>query len=793
MISDEDILVISALLHDIGKIENRKNLLRAHEDLGSKFLNDNLIMKDENEKKKIIDLVKYHHTNENELPIERKNDQNFQELLKILKEADGKTASHERDDKIKGDDIIKILKKIFLEIKLENLNLSATGNKYFPPYTLKKFLENLNSNSPEIFNFKGDGIKEYSEILNTLKDYFSKFDLIDLSINKSKINTLNSILMVTTRFVPSAFYYSEPNVPLYDHLKMTAAISQILYRQRQSENKEVLLIYGDIIGVQKYIFKYFKSSGADDKGTKRLRGRSLMVKLITDSVINYILDELSLYQFNVLFDSSDKFFILCDYSNENIEKLELIRKNVEKFLFNTYRDINISLVWEKEKLNIIISENLGEFIQKVIEKAGSRKLQLLNEENFDSKFFIVDSGINKICEKCGLRPAKDDGTCEICSLEEDIGEKIVKIEDIYRTNIPISGVNVKFKYGSEEYFYNFDFESGFYDKLKYLDIISINDFDYSENKIPKNLPSDAKVSWRFILQGNFIPKINNRVRTINDLACKDNENTFAFERACSYIGILKGDMDNMGDILRSGFGFAEKNIKMLSNNNYNFTKYSAFSFYTNIFFTLIINKIASEFDIYIAYSGGDDIVAIGEIDQILQFSEELNKRFNDWFVNSKLTISVGIAMLDTTYPLWKGINIAEEELHKSKIKDKNRITVFDETLKWGNNGIDEFENAIKLSYFIYEKIYNKILPKGFPYFLLELEKYSPNSPNFPEQTKKILIPDPYLEYYLKRRIKDYKEIRDKILNNFDHIKFSAIYSIIKLRKDQLKISEEVKK
>lgn len=735
MISDEDILVISALLHDIGKIENKQNSYRSHEDLGSEFLNNNLIMGNENEKKKIIDLVKFHHTNQDELPIERKNDQNFQELLKILKEADVKTASHERDDKIKSENIIKILKKIFLEIKIGNLNLSETENKYFPPFTLKKFLEKLNANSTEIYNFKEGGTKEYLEILSELRDYFRKFDLIDLSINKSKINTLNSILMATTRFVPAAFYYSEPNVPLYDHLKMTAAISQILYRQRNSESKEVLLIYGDIIGVQKYIFKYFKSSGADDKGTKRLRGRSLMIKLITDSVINYILDELKLYQFNVLFDSSDKFFILCDFSIENIKKLELIRKNVEKFLFDTYRDINISLVWEREKLDIITNENLGEFIQKVIDKAGSRKLQLLHEENLDSKFFIVDSGINKICEKCGLRPAKDDGTCEICSLEEDIGDRIVKIEEFYRTNIPVSGVNVKFKYGSEEYYYNFDFESGFYDKLKYLEIITINDFDYKENRIP-NLPTDTKISWRFVLQGNFIPKINNRARTLNDLACIDNKNKSTYERTCSYIGILKGDMDNMGDILRSGFLSIEKNPKILSNNNYNFTKYSAFSFYTNIFFTLIINKIASEFDIYIAYSGGDDLVAIGEIDQILQFSKELNKIFREWFINPKLTISAGIAMLDTTYPLWKGINIAEEELHKSKIKDKNRVTVFGDTLKWGNNGIDEFEKALKLTSFIYDKIDNKTLPKGFPYFLLELEKYSPNSPNFPKQIKK---------------------------------------------------------
>ncbi|MGC9123803.1 MAG: type III-A CRISPR-associated protein Cas10/Csm1 [Thermoplasmata archaeon] len=784
MSDDESILVCASLLHDIGKIENRTNIRTSHEELGFQFLKDNLIVAD----KRLLDLVKYHHTDRNYLPYELKNDDNFIMLLEILKNADNLAASHDRDDKIKEDEVIKKLKKIFMEIESEGDQ--KKDDEYFPPYTLRRFFEKLESDDGSIFNFKGEGTSEYNGIYKEIKDYFSKFDLIDLSYNLKKINTLNSILMATTRFIPSAFYYSEPNVPLYDHLKMTAAISQILYRLRNSNEKKILLIYGDIIGVQNYIFRYFKSGSTDDKGTKRLRGRSLMIKLINDSVINYILDELNLYQFNVLFDSSDKFFILCDYSQENVNKLLKLRENVEKFLYNEFRDINISLVWKENSIEILNSNELNKFIQDVIDEAGKRKYKLLDSQGFGTDFFILNREINKLCDKCGLRPAKDDGICDMCKLEEDIGQKIVKVDNIYRTDVQISDVYVKFEYGDKKYFYNFDASK--LDKCNHLEIISINNFEYIESLDKLNSYGNMTLSWRFILQGNYIPKVNNRTKTINDLVCY---NVISEKRSCSYLAISKGDMDNMGTILKKGF-ISRRSQK--DEKNYNFTKYSAFSFYTNIFFTLILNKIAKSYDIYIAYSGGDDLVAIGEINQMLLFLKELNIRFREWFSNPHLTISVGVAMFDASYPLWKGINIAEEELKRSKVGEKNSITVFDNTMKWGHMVDDEFERYIDLSEKITKSIKNNSVAKRFNYFLLELSKYTPNRRINSRSIVRVMIPDPYLSYYLKRNWKseDYAErdkLMDDILKNFDHISFSAIYSILKLRKEELeKESMEVK-
>ncbi|MGC8726271.1 MAG: type III-A CRISPR-associated protein Cas10/Csm1 [Thermoplasmata archaeon] len=788
MYNDEDILVVSALLHDIGKIDNRTNKRKVHAELGYELLLNFLIMNN-NEKDMVLNLIRYHHTGEEGLPAPWKSDQKFLKLLQLLKEADIESASHEREDKVRESEIIKKLKKIYLDVKRDVTN--TLEDEYVPPYTLIKFFDELMKNTNNrgiynIYNFQGEGTYEYIEIINEIKEYLKRFDLIDLSINKSKINTLNSILMATTRFIPSAFYYNEPNVPLYDHLKMTAAISQILYRQMNNEHeKKILLIYGDIIGVQNYIFKYFKSSSTDDKGTKRLRGRSLMIKLINDSVINYILDELNLYHFNVLFDSSDKFFILCDYSNENVNKLSNIRKNVEKYLFDIYKDINISLVWKDNTLATLNDSSLGDFIQEIIDEAGKRKYKLLCDEPLNSEFFVLNLDVDKICDKCGLRPAKDGNSCEMCSLEESIGEKIVKFTDeansIYRTETPISRNYVEFIFDNRKYIYNFD-TNDLKAECNHIEIISINNFNYLNNinKINKK----ATLSWKFILQGNFVPKIKDYTRSIKDLVCCDSNNKD--KRSCSYLGILKGDVDNMGDILREGF------TRMNTKYHYNFTKYSAFSFYTNVFFTLILNKIAKDNDIYLAYSGGDDLVAIGEINQLISFSEQLNKLFRYWFYNPFITISVGVSVVDVTYPLWKGINISEEELKKSKTKGKNRITIFDNTMEWGSLEGDKFEKYISISNEIFQSIKNNNLGKGFTYYILDVEK------NYSQ--KMIISPEPYLNYYLKRNwykgdssTKSYEDLMNSIISNIENISFSAILTILRLRKEELeKNCKEVK-
>ena len=784
---DEEALIIGSLLHDIGKVYNRVDINKSHQEHSADFINNNLNINNDL-KNLIFNLVKYHHQEIDQLPPQLKNDARFLDLLKILKEADKKSAEHERDE-IKDKNIIKFMKKIFLEIfkdKIENLE-----DSYIIPTTLEDFMNRVDKDDELIYNFSGNVTKEYEQIIKKIEEYFKKLDFFDINLNRWKINTLNSILMSTTRFIPAAYYYSDPNVPLYDHLKMTAALSLILYRQRNKDKKRFLLIYGDIIGVQKYIFKYFKSSSADNRGTKRIRGRSVMIKIVNDSIINYILDKLNLYQFNVLFDSSDKFFIIADYSEENINKLEDIRKNVEKFLFEKFRDLNVSLVWDNEDLEILVRpEKLNEFVNKIIENAAKRKYKL-SDYGMDKKFFIIENSDVKICEvkiceKCGLRPVKNGDSCDLCSLEEKIGKRMVKIDKILRSDINISGGNMEpmeFKYeDSFTYFYNFVNPEEYYlGNPKYIEIISINSPIYNEDNLDK-IFRESSISWRYILQGNFTPKKNDDTKSIEDLVCIDEE--IEIGRKCSYIGIFKADVDNMGKILK--YGIKGKTLKY-DINDYNFTKYSAFSFFMNLYFTVILNKIAEKNDIYIAYAGGDDVVAVGEINKIISFAKEINNTFRKWISNPEITISAGVSMIDNKYPLLRGIEGAESMLLKAKNKDKNSIAAFDVVLKWGND--KTFEKYLNLSEDMYNYINKKYISRSLPYFLLELSKYSGNSINGKRTPKKIVVPDPYLYYYFSRNWKsheiNYEDFVNKIIKEFENIRFISIYTILRLRRDEI--------
>jgi hypothetical protein len=126
-------------------------------------------------------------------------------------------------------------------------------------------------------------------------------------------------------------------------------------------------------------------------------------------------------------------------------------------------------------------------------------------------------------------------------------------------------------------------------------------------------------------------------------------------------------------------------------------------------------------------------------------------------------------------------------LSMSKNRDKNSIAAFDVVLKWGND--KTFEKYLNLSEDMYDYINNKYISRSLPYFLLELSKYSVNNINGKRTPKKIVVPDPYLYYYFSRNWKSdkikYEDFVNKIIENIENIRFISIYTILKLRRDEI--------
>ncbi|MCS7259680.1 MAG: type III-A CRISPR-associated protein Cas10/Csm1 [Anaerolineae bacterium] len=189
---------------------------------------------------------------------------------------------------------------------------------------------------------------------------------------------LESMLLLMQRYtwcVPSAYYRSQPDVSLYDHSRMTAALAALLYKKnmdervadqllqaldtwyearRQAERVKqdveiisspqvleetpiALLVGGDISGVQDFIYT-ITSQGA----ASALRGRSFYLQLLTEVLARYVLRELGLPICNLIYQGGGGFYLLARVDDG--ERLQGIQCQISTHLLRHHRgDLYVAL------------------------------------------------------------------------------------------------------------------------------------------------------------------------------------------------------------------------------------------------------------------------------------------------------------------------------------------------------------------------------------------------------------------------------------------------------------------
>jgi CRISPR/Cas system-associated protein Cas10 (large subunit of type III CRISPR-Cas system) len=95
-------------------------------------------------------------------------------------------------------------------------------------------------------------------------------------------------------------------------------------------------------------------------------------------------------------------------------------------------------------------------------------------------------------------------------------------------------------------------------------------------------------------------------------------------------------------------------------------------------------------NIYFVFSGGDDFVCIGSWDAVLELASILNEEFKGKFKNNKLTLSAGLVITGSKFPVARLAPLAIEAEKNAKNK-KNHISLFSEVFSW-----EEFEEITKI-------------------------------------------------------------------------------------------------
>ncbi|MBF0412095.1 MAG: type III-A CRISPR-associated protein Cas10/Csm1 [Desulfamplus sp.] len=634
---------------------------------------------------------------------------------------------------------------VFDEIELRKHTFKGQGNYFYE-------LNALNTNDESMFPKKGKPSGDEKDYVKLFNQFLDALKQIDKTLEfRFYIESLISVLEKFTWAVPSSSYNTLSDVSLFDHSFSTAAIAQSLYIYHQqnggipalSDKKEekFILAGGDISGIQNYIFGISKNSGRGV--SKILRARSFFLQAITRSLILNIQGLDTLPQFGGLnsvcrlVDSGGKFILVLPNCKEVVKHLDNVDREMQIWFRTRF----------KGQLSAVLSSTVKasqqdfdmalfrEKLDEVNESINAAKLNKLGR-TFETMGCVIEGDYNDFengnCSICQINAADDKASVEYKRYEQfDMSEDIRICRDCCDQ---ITYIGAKLP-GTSHLVYSRDGKIQLMGDLhlnlmtktpdSFQDVIHIerlddNSHDFAKARIARHLPivsnSEIADEWLYKIfqdEDGFYELCkreneNERIKTFSMIAHKskkkDELSSEIKMKGRSLIAFFKADVDNLGLIFSTGLG----------NDKFSVARFSSLSRMLNIFFSdYIVNLIKQEYpDIYVVYSGGDDLFLIGPWWQTARFSILLKNKLTQFCANNPdITISGGLFVAKPRMPMRKAAESAEEALENAKQFDNNNknsnsrrfkdsVSFLDEVVSWQEleellNKGDMFDKALK--------------------------------------------------------------------------------------------------
>lgn len=668
-----DRVIYSALLHDIGKVFQRADKVKAkHGIYGAEEL-EKIIDEDtiNNLKASIIN----HHKDELKDAKLESNDISY-----IIYEADNIAAASERRE------IDNEQKNIFKwDVPLDSIyniiKYNEDDEKY--KYDLDDLNDNYKINMPR--KFETVTIGKYIKIKEELKRVLAKYNF-----QTDNPNSLIYILKNLLSYVPSSTNITQfADISLYEHLKLTAGLASCMYLYCKEKNnidykskyylkvnrneKEYIISSIDLSGVQKFIYT-ITSTGA----AKMLKARSFYLELLMENIIDEILDKLELTRANVIYSGGAHSYLLLPNTNSTKETLEQAKVNFNNWLINKFgTELSIIISYIEccaDNFNANDnSANINQIFSELAQNSSKIKLQKYNKEQLEK--LLVPNEIEdetRECTVCGTsnkivyNEILEKDMCLTCDYIYELGNKLTNCSN----NQGEGAIIVIGKEGRIQ-LPTLEGESIFVNIIQDKDNINFGTY--------KRLYTLNKKDYGDLFSNNITTGLYGIKGTYQDYA----QESIGEKK----IGVLRADIDNLGQTFKTCFINEKYNEKLVT-----LSRYSMLSGSLSDFFKYNINYICSKENlerneykisnkenrgnIKIIYSGGDDLFLIGAWDEIIEISMSLDELLKQ-YTNGKITISAGIALFNPKYPISRIAElVGEMESKAKKQKNKNSITIF---------------------------------------------------------------------------------------------------------------------
>ncbi len=592
-----------------------------------------------------------------------------------------------------------------------------------------------------------------------------------------------------------------PDVSLYDHLKVTAAIAicleagltddalSDLYREGEKWNSPAaVMVRGDLSGIQSFIYRITRpeAEGEFEHVAKRLRGRSFYLGLLGDVAADYLIRTLGLSAANVLFVGGGRFDLLIPAGDAAAQALNEARAKLDDWLLKEFTgDLGLQIATaDVRPADMRDMRRVYAELDMQLEVGKQRKWEryLLKGE-----FHISTADKYHACQVCHTTPLSDPGICDKCKFHNELGRKLP-----YTTHLAFAYGETPLKHGEPLP----DFQDVLGVRVALLDadeartlmaelkrsgearpalmLQRLNDSDF----LREDAPAEVGMSFRFLANSAPIARQNLKALGIEAVG-KDDVLHFEaiahLSTGAERLGVLKADVDRLGMIFGEG----------LSNETDQPTiaRLSALSNAMDAFFAGWLNELCQDVSreweaeqakldaekrhewagrtdglFYVMYSGGDDLFIVGPWDAMLTLAEHLRAGWAEYVCfNPNVTLSAGFMPVKPRYPVQRFAHEVDDALDAAKSAGRNRISLFGQTVSWSKDE-PRFSELMALAYDLRDNVEKGDVPRTLVHDLGRLERQHRERSNGGRQLKPMWTPRLY--YTLARRVK--KEVREQL-------------------------------
>jgi len=563
------------------------------------------------------------------------------------------------------------------------------------------------------------------------------------------VANINAFLQELTWAIPSDTV-GEPDVSLYDHLRLTAAFAAALWAYHQESDGEVtieslreenkpkfLLVAGDIGGIQNHIYR-IRHSSATGVGSiaKRLRARSLEVALATEALAYDILDNLKLSQINRILSAGGRFTLLVQNTPSSVKKLEELSAQWQRWALERGGTLTPTLAWVEFGPSDLETTAFGTILARLSLKLAEAKQQPHANVGGDYLPFTSSAHSLRPCPVCDALPSAGmdgDGNwlpCSRCQAEANIGQQLPKASKIYlsrstppepRYDFPKLAAALEPAAGSvaRQFRTRLDFspdEEAFEVRPLTGRVPSVADAqDFLGGK-------EQYLEW---MESHGLSDVLEELGHHPDRPLTFEE-IAQFATGSKYLAALMIDADKMGEIFTRGF---EEHLQTPS-------RIGSLSRMLEFFFGFVatdlmldperfskhlppqlMNNVRKRYrTIYSVYAGGDDVFVIGPWDVLIHYARDLQALYRAYTCNHPaFTLSGGLVLIKPHTPVPLIADYVQAAEKKAKSAGRNRLTLFGHAIAW-----EELDRLLEHGQRFYELTASGELPRGLGYRLLNL-------------------------------------------------------------------------